>query len=1145
MIVKKLRSNLKLFNFVRCAVKRLALLGVIGGWLVSACWAAPGPGDATPKVVTSLAELSQLPMGDHSLAVSLRIEGTVWWSSKAEGRVILNDDTAVLQIELDLPCQMPVWGDRLILEGDCLALKAGDVVKLSGVPVVDHDGIHDLDEKSGTIYLKAGRQSIRVAWFDRIGSFGLDVSYEGPDLPRQKIPDAVLFRPQTDAASATTNYVNGLNYRCYEGQWWKRLPNFDHIAAAQTGIVGNFDIAVRSRDNHVGLYFAGFITVPKDGDYTFYVRSDDGSRLFIGDSSLRIHTLGHAALPSPLSVGMEETPPEAPEFQWSEIEGTVTSFHRCEGALEVELMTKTGLMKISIAEDSDRSYTLMPQNRIRVVGLSRRVRSVDRGWISNEFFVQQWEDVEQRYIAPQIWTEYPLVEIERLSTIARSRVVGSVVHLRGRVASQGAGQSMLLEDGSGRIVLDDAVPDTRVGQLSDVLGRVAQEGSNLVLRSTHFRQMGEGGAETNRLPVLTTAERVSQLSHEEAARGYPVRVRGVITSIMEYGGAVLQDASRGIYLNLWEKPIYLEIGDYCEVEGVTAPFGFQPDIQVTRLTQLGTSMLPNPVQPTWDQLINGSLQCNYVELEGVVTSIKDHTIALLTRDGRINIRLNPLGADIPRDSLGATVRLRGCLFLKWDKESRRVLVGNIKIDQQKMTVIKPAPVDPFAIPLKRIGDLLLFDSQGGALQRVKVSGVLVYKDAHISCLMNGESGLSFIPAKARGSRVGDRLEVVGFVDLSGPSPLLRDAVVRRLDQAALPKPRRLGTRALVRDEYDSTLVQLEGVLLGISERPDGTVFEMQSGRRRFMAMVGNPRGLDELPKLGSKLELTGVYVGQGGNRVLGQPIDSFWLLLNSGRDVRVISRPSWWTFRRLVSAVGLLIGVLLASLVWINLLHRKVEQRTQQLGDQIRQREIEQERTRVARNLHDDLGAGLTEVNMLASLVQSPTTSREEKARYVGELNELALQMVSSLDEIVWAINPRNDTVASLADYFGLYAQRLLELASVGCGLDVAEDLPDHALDPRFRQELFLAFKEALVNVVQHALATKVWVHISIQGDEMVVIVSDDGCGIIPARNGSGADGLANMRERMSALGGHCDIQSDPGKGTTVRLQAPMQKVIR
>jgi signal transduction histidine kinase len=339
------------------------------------------------------------------------------------------------------------------------------------------------------------------------------------------------------------------------------------------------------------------------------------------------------------------------------------------------------------------------------------------------------------------------------------------------------------------------------------------------------------------------------------------------------------------------------------------------------------------------------------------------------------------------------------------------------------------------------------------------------------------------------------------------------------------------------------LVQIKGLLLGVSTHSDDIVFDVQSGLHRLIATMRDQENMDELPAPGSTLELTGVYVGQGGNRMLGRRIDSFKLLLESGRDVRIVARPPWWTFRRLMLVVGMLIGVLLAALVWINLLHRKVEQRTAQLGDQIRQREVEQERTRVAQDLHDDLGGGLTEVNMLISLIQSPTTTPEEKSRYIDELNALALRMVDSLDEIVWAINPRNDTVTSLADYFGLYAQRLMELASVGCGLDVPENLPDQPLAPRFRQELFLAFKEALINAVRHANATKVWVQISIEKDEMVVIVSDDGCGIMPGKREAGSDGLANMRARMEALGGTCDIQSSPDKGTTVRLQATIFKV--
>jgi signal transduction histidine kinase len=177
---------------------------------------------------------------------------------------------------------------------------------------------------------------------------------------------------------------------------------------------------------------------------------------------------------------------------------------------------------------------------------------------------------------------------------------------------------------------------------------------------------------------------------------------------------------------------------------------------------------------------------------------------------------------------------------------------------------------------------------------------------------------------------------------------------------------------------------------------------------------------------------------------------------------------------------------------------------------------------------------------MLTTLVKSPTTSAEEKERYLGDLSETARRMVTSLDEIVWAVNPRNDTTASLASYFGSYAQRLLDLASVTCGLDIAEDLPERPLDPKFRQELFFAFKEALTNVVRHAGATQVWLRISVQENQLIVEVADNGHGFDSQARQAGSDGISNMNERLRSLGGECKITSVTQQGTTVRFSAPL-----
>jgi signal transduction histidine kinase len=670
-----------------------------------------------------------------------------------------------------------------------------------------------------------------------------------------------------------------------------------------------------------------------------------------------------------------------------------------------------------------------------------------------------------------------------------------------------------------------------------------------MLNGVHFRQLGDVDTEGNSLPVLTTIEQIYQLGLDEAARGYPVKIRGVITSPLESDSAIIQDSTRGIYLSIG-KPIPLHPGDYCEVEGVTGPYEFTPFIQVSRLQKLGRGSLPHPVHPTWDQLINGSLHCNYVELEGVVAAIDGDTITLLTRGGRINVRLSSIGPGKPENVLGATIRLRGCLFAERDEPSRRVVVGSIYLDHHWVAIIHPAPTDPFFIPLKRVSDLLYFDPEASALQRVKVSRQLIYRDKNLCCLMDGDNGLRFLPAEKVTARVGDQVEVVGFPDLSGPSPLLRDAVLRAPGRSDLPPPRKLTADDLLREEYDATLVQIDGTLLSIKDSPEGYVLDVQSGVRRFTATVKGREDLDDGITAGSRLELTGVYMGQGGNRVLGRPIDSFRLLLNSGSDIRVLSYAPWWTYTRMLIVLGLLLGVLLAALVWIKLLHRQVEDRTQELGDQIRQRQkaerhrgIEQERTRVSNDLHDDLGASLTEVNMLTSLIKSPITTAEEKARYMDELNERAQRMVTSLDEIVWALNPRNDKVTSLAVYFCSYARQFLELASVGFGFEVSENLPDEPLDPKFRRELFFAFREALTNVVRHAGAKKVWLRIEVAEGTVAVTVTDDGCGIQNEMQEAGADGLLNMQDRMNALGGTCKIQSDPEQGTTVRLEAPIQEV--
>jgi signal transduction histidine kinase len=264
-------------------------------------------------------------------------------------------------------------------------------------------------------------------------------------------------------------------------------------------------------------------------------------------------------------------------------------------------------------------------------------------------------------------------------------------------------------------------------------------------------------------------------------------------------------------------------------------------------------------------------------------------------------------------------------------------------------------------------------------------------------------------------------------------------------------------------------------------------------------------------------------------------------------DVQVLQAPSWWTLRRVLSIAAVVGVVALVAFIWVALLQKQVTERTRELEIQIqerqraeRQRLVEQERTRVARDLHDELGATLTEISMLGSLARTPALPLRDRERCLEKVTNVSRTMVATLDEIVWAVNPKYDSVASLASYYSLYAQRFLNLAGIACRLAVAQSFPSAPLDSRLRHGLFLAFKEALNNAVRHSNASQVRIEMEIVAKQLKIAVADNGRGVVLGDCPEGSDGLSGMRERMARLGGRCEIKSQPENGTTVEFWLPL-----
>lgn len=664
------------------------------------------------------------------------------------------------------------------------------------------------------------------------------------------------------------------------------------------------------------------------------------------------------------------------------------------------------------------------------------------------------------------------------------------------------------------------------------------------------------------MPELRTAAAVRGLSVEQAQQKRRVRLRGVVTFFdASLYSRFIQDDTAGIYLFDSGLPLALTPGQVVEVEGTTSPGEYAPIVVPDLVRPVGEAPLPRPKPVTYDQLASGQEDSQFVEIVGIVRWVhldeasQYHLIEIATGGGRLLVYVRQLPVKRTEDLLDSTVRVRGVCSTQFNHQRQLFAIRLMVPRADDLVVEQPAAKEPFAIDARPTGSLLQFAPRETYGHRVKVAGTVIYHaPGQVLFLQAGDQGVEVQTKVSEPLQVGDQVEALGFVSQGEYTPILQDAIYRKIADGQPPAASKVTPDEALKGKHDCRLVELSAKLIDRALHGSERYLILQNGDFIFYAYLNQTNGADAFAVLenGSRVSVTGVCRIEPGEWHAGEDwrAKSFRVQLRSAGDVVLLQTPPWWTLKKVLWIAGALGFVAVAAFSWVMVLHRQVAERTRQLETQIQERqraerwrEIEQERARVAHDLHDDLGAGLTEVNMLSSLVKSSATSAEEKKRYLDDLTETARRMVTSLDEIVWAVNPRNDTIASLASYFGSYAQRLLELASVSCGLDVAEDLPEYPLDPKFRQEIFLAFKEALTNVVRHAQATQVWLRISVRNDHLLVELADNGQGFNLSGRKTGDDGLANIAERLKSLGGECAIVSDLQKGTTVRFQAPLPKI--
>ncbi len=318
-------------------------------------------------------------------------------------------------------------------------------------------------------------------------------------------------------------------------------------------------------------------------------------------------------------------------------------------------------------------------------------------------------------------------------------------------------------------------------------------------------------------------------------------------------------------------------------------------------------------------------------------------------------------------------------------------------------------------------------------------------------------------------------------------------------------------------------------------------------RVRFAAMM---EGFDaDWVDLGTqrRATYTNLPPGRYTFRVKAANEDGLWNEVGATATIAVRPRffQTWW-FQLL--AVGLILAFVGAS-VW------SVSQRRyrRELARLEARQALEAERARISRDMHDEVGASLTEIAILSELAQrdvrqhggdgAPSTER------LSRIADTSRAMLDAIGEIIWAINPQHDRLDRLTAYLREHAARTLEDAGLNVRLDFPARVPSLPVSAEFRRNVFLVMKEALHNLVRHAGATAAIVRLRVDEETLTLVVQDDGCGLpggdgaVPRPSGRGGNGLANMAHRAEEIDGTLTLDAGPDRGTRLALEAPLGSI--
>jgi signal transduction histidine kinase len=645
------------------------------------------------------------------------------------------------------------------------------------------------------------------------------------------------------------------------------------------------------------------------------------------------------------------------------------------------------------------------------------------------------------------------------------------------------------------------------------------------------------------LPTLTQAAQIRGLSPEEASLGYPVLVRGVITMDAPAPNFILQDATAGIYVEGSVSPRFLHLlRQFVEIEGVTGPGKFAPVIRETKLRVLGKGELPKPKLFSFSELENGQQDSQWAEVRGIVRSAavdrsswQEPALALrvASERGEFNVRV-PIAHEQDFSSwVDSEVLIEGVCGSLYN--INRQLTGILFYVPRLSFIRLEAPARE--VPLS---DLLRFAPADGTRHRVRVRGTVGYQQQGNALFLQSQGkGLRVLSQQNTRLDIGDLVDVLGFPATGESAPILEDAVFHRLGHEGAPQPLKLNLD-VPWEQFDGAVVTTDAKLLNRQLQPDGLLLMLQHGDTFFNATM--PAGASaervlSIPR-NSDVQVTGICLVRSGG--LWQIPQSFRLLLRAPQDVVVLKTPSWWNPSHTLWLLGITAGVLMAVMVWVVVLGRRLQEQMTIIRQKLRSGAVLEERNRIARELHDTLEQELAGITMQLDLAtdcfqkaprvaqQALETARDmsrhsmvEARRSVWDLRCQLLQdgdLVSALKQIVEPLVPRG--------------QAKVDFKIQGSPV---------RLPGAVEMNLLRIGQEAVANALKHGCARAVSIELWYSAASVYLAVSDDGQGFPSGQSSpAGHFGLLDMRERAQSMGSVLRIESEPGQGTRITVEVPL-----